>query len=932
MRDNYYSDGIKPVELIYSFDDDTCLSKQTTAITTNVEIEGSTDTVTLSDVYIYNNILSSCKDIKINNYSCLFVTNQQHLDDNIDIPTHYNPYTTIDYTNGYASYNNVFGDVTNVYNGCSNNLLLNVQYTTIDGDKFPCNLISFNNQKSYTNRNIYTNYWKDVVNYYDIQAILTGTRQEHGNTDLYTVDEFYMQDIEIKPGDNKIKLPDSLFPFEALDINDTTFISNGAFGSTSPSISDRIYTNRYPEHKNNTIMLCTWLSCNTNAARVSLYRYYNPSVYHYTQVLNAEGNIADAFNSDAALRLYGYFDKQSDLVLSSNMELTYHRTSYDDINNYISTLDSTYISAIALKNKLNYNICVTDYYKLSGDIYGYANLNNTLNNNFAISFDIDVYDWINANFYELFSSHSNNCGIRLYKKNPITPILLAWKSTKNNTTISLFNTQFNKIDEFYVDGDAIDVKRDENLSHIIVLWNHKVCIYNLFGALLYEYVSLDDNYFTAIDVVTDNLYIVDNSYVYCYNINTFEKISQTPIQSQNVKNLVIGGDSIMYGTEKCDSCVYVENANGMLYLYDGIIYLCYNNSNICKADHTIDSKYLHIHTPKYVDEETRVEKYDSEIPILDFTINSNILYAATLNTLFIGNVDRTNIVQYELPQMVNGNIKDSVNIVTTTEIQDSNYVNNVFVLIGDKYLQNVDIFKFENTKFEYIKTITQFSNYNLFNLTGSKNILPVSNTLYFDIAFKKENNKTVTYSLPLKIDVSSGKHTILINVNTKDKQCELYIDDINACTHKLQSDDLIYTYNILQNQIVLGNTLLYNGGDLASYIQSNQYMLKDISIGNLYIYNRYLTDENIRINALKSVSIPSIILTVPCGQRCKITHIESFYKQTVPGYKSTNFDIIIKNLQLSEQNQLLLSNSIKKYIENYLPTTTHLDNITFKNY
>ena len=155
---------------------------------------------------------------------------------------------------------------------------------------------------------------------------------------------------------------------------------------------------------------------------------------------------------------------------------------------------------------------------------------------------------------------------------------------------------------------------------------------------------------------------------------------------------------------------------------------------------------------------------------------------------------------------------------------------------------------------------------------------------------------------------------------------------MEVCSHILQQDNLINSYNILQNQIIFGNTLLYNGGDLASYIQSSQYMLKDIEIGNIYVYNKCLSNEEIRINALKFASLPNIILNIPCGQRCKITHIESFYKQSTPGYKSTNFDIIIKNLQLSDKNQMILSNAIKNYISKYLPATTQLEQVTFKNY
>ena len=932
LRDNNYCDGIKPVKVTYGYDNDVQIYDHT--IVTTGTVDSTSEPV--SDIYIYTPLLSNCKDLKINNYSCLFLTNQQQLSSNTSIEIHEN--NKFDYTNGAVIYDDVFGNTLSAINGFNNNQLLNVQYTTVGNDTFPCNIVSFNNQKSYTNKTTYSNYWKDINNYYNTQSLLTGTRQEHGNTDIYTVDEFYMQDIEIQPGDNKIILPDTLFPFETIDINDTTFIKNGAFGSNSPSVSDRIYTNRYTTYGDNIILLCTWLSCNTDGDGVWLDRYYNPSVYHYSsdlkQLTTEEGNIVNAFDSFSALRLYGYFDKISDLTLKPNMELIYHRVSRDDINSYISTLNSTNISALSIKNKSNYNICVTDTCKLSGNIYAYSNTNTAINNNFAISLDVDIYNWENAEFYELFSSHSNNCGIRLYKRNPITPILLTYSDEK----IKLYNTQFNLIDEFDVEGGIKDIKRDDNLSHIIVLYSHKVCIYTLFGALITEFnINVQENEynkFNAIDVVDSTLYIADNNSVSAFNINTFEYLSSIPLTTSSNSIISIGGEneSIIYSNKKYNSYVYVDKMNGVLYIDDeGIIRLRYNNDNICLMNPETDSKYMHLHTPIHVDEETKIESYTT-YPILDFTINGDIVYAVTLNTLFVGDVNRTNLKHYTLPFMKNNNIKNNVNVISTTEMENSKYITKAFILISDKYQNDIDIYEFKNEKFTFIKTINNLQYYNLYNLTGNKNNPKISNDLYFDISFKVDNNKIITYSDKVNYKISSGKHTILINVNTKDKKCDLYVDDNLAHTHILTHSNLIYAYNILQNQIVFGNTLLYNGGDLASYIQSDQYLLKDISVGNLYVFNKYLSNENIRINALKSTSLPNIILNIPCGQRCKINHIESFYKQSIPGYKSTNFDIIIKNLQLSEKNQIILSNAIKNYITKYLPTTTHLENITFKNY
>ena len=916
MDNKSFNEYFQPIKLVYEHDNDVHMN------------------VTSSNNFLYNDILDNCKDVKINNYSCMFVTEEQPLSSNINIEASNNK--NINITNGTTIYENVSGGVAYTNNTFKNNILVNVQYTTISGDDvFPCNILPLKNQKTYTNRDTFSNYWKsDVIN--SIETIQTGTWQEHGNNNIYTINEFYMQDIEILPGDNYITTPDSLFPFETLDINDTTFIKTGAFGASSPIISDRIYSNRYSTF-NNAILLCTWLSSNTDGEGIWLDRYYNPSVYQYnsSQILNADAVIAEAFNEDSTLRLYGYFDKQSNLRITPNMNLIYHHITQDDVNSYNNALNVTYISAIEIKNSSDYTICTTNSINLSGDIYGYASLNNLIHNIFSISFDVDIYNWNESVMYELFSCQSNNCGIRIYKKNPLTPILFAWKNINEyQTSVYLYNTNFEKIDEILLNVNALDIKRDENLQHLIVRCSDAVYIFTLFGALLYQF-SVDNC--ISIDCNETTVYIADDYSVSAFDIYSFasKPVIDQEINFTTVPNTVVYGDnSIIYGTQIYKVYTYVNDI-GLLYLDNtGIIRLRYNNDTICEINENTDSEYLRIHAPTYIDKETGKTEYEngkSIYPILDFTINNNKLYAVTESKLFISNVDRSDLHYYNLPILSTGETVKNVYVTVTSEIKNHHFINNVYILLSDERQDIVDLYLFNDDNFSFIKTFTDLQDLNLYNLTGSKNISPCTLDTYFEISFKTDHNKVIKHAK--KIDpISSGKHTLLITIDTQHNNYCLYVDAKQVCKLDIPGDNYMLSYDLLQNHIVIGNTLLYNGGNLASYTQNNQLLLNNITIGDVYLYNKILTNENMYINALKSKNIPSITLNLPCGQRCAVNQIQSFYTQTVPGFKSSHFDIIIKNLQLSETNQTILTNAIKQYIEKYIPATTKLENILYNNY
>lgn len=877
--------------------------------------------------------------------------------------------SNIDYTNATSRYDNVSGGILSAFENHSNNYILNTQYSTCTGDILSCNLLTLDNQYSYTNNTLpMTNWISD--NLHTVKTLQTGTWQEHGNSHIYNVKEFYTYDIKIAPGNTTFTTPETLYPYSAIDINDTTFVKCGAVGGTNPIISDRIYSNRYPNNEDNKILLCTWLSSN-NIDAIWVDRYYNPTLINQADALksNADKIIFDTLESNLKLLTCGYFDKQSDLTIKPNQELTYYHVTQQDFKSYIEQQHPQQFNTLKCYNSDGLLLYSSDEISLTGNAYVVQSVNTSINNNFALSFNMNMFDWIDTHYYELFTSQSNNCGIRIYKDVPITPVLMTWKIDNNSTVIRMLNTDFKTIDEFNIEGVAKNIFRPTNLEYIVIQFEDKVSVYNIFGTRLHTFEGeVESCYYKA-----PYLYILRNEEIisddtlesarkltlHKYSIYTFEE-QDTIIYNESINdinNAIYENGDLWINTNdyKPQNSTYVENY-GMFSLFlsgmddetvidtdindtnpnpdnipvggdgrNGVLMLNVGSDNINVISKS-DTKYFAIHSNEYVDniQRTHFIHYD----INDFAIYQNTLYFVTSEYLFVSDLDRTNVSKYKLPTHTSG-VNNKTNLVVTCELVDNKFKQQVFVLLSNDSQDTVEVYKFEDDIFSNITT-TNLVNFNLYQMTGKTYIPEFDNTLMFDIQYKIDNNRIIKYSTPVK-NIPTGKHTILINVDNIAHNVELYVDDVLNTNITLNNNYIVH-YNILQNNIMFGNTLLYNGANLATYTHKTNYLLTDVDIGDITIFNTPVTNTTVKVNTLLNDATPTLTFNLPCGQRCSVSKINNIYKHSIPGYKSTNFDIIVKNLKLSDRNQSILSNLIKQYIQKYIPVITNLDNISYKNY
>lgn len=836
----------------------------------------------------------------------------------------------IDYNSANMRYDTISGGVLQSYKDQQNNMLVDIQYYNYDNLSYNCNVLHQNNHKTYSNRTTFSNYW-DTQNLTTVNSIQTGTRQEFGNTNVYNIQDYYMHEYIITPGKNIIKTPDTLYPFESIDINDTKFVECGAIGGISPAVADKIYIDRYPTTDNNKILLCAWLSSNETDS-IWVDRYYNPTMFDINRAYNTKAHdiIFDLYEQDNHLYQFGFFDKQSDIAFTPSQTFTYYRTTQEDLHGYINQLDSHYLSTIICKDITNFNTYTTNNIVCDGSVYGSVELNTNITNYFTVSMDVDMYDWYDNAFYDLFTTNSNNCGVRLFKNNDLTPVLISYAEK----TVYILNTKFECIDKFDVEYDIRRIHRYNPLQYLIIEFDEYINIYTLFGGLIKSF-KVGDN--SSSCVGNDYLYIANDNdnVVSSINLNTFEA-SSTKF-AHTAHTLAYGNNKLFYSDKHISNYEYIDNI-GVLYINkdndpsnkdndssnkdnDSFKLAYYNSDNTYMGDD--NTSYVSIRRNIYIDEETNIEHYDTQ-RIIDFKVYGKTLYFITNSHLYVGGVMKQDIQKYQLPI-----ISDDVSIVITSEIENAQFTQHVYVIAEYKRVYN--IYEFKNNEFKFIKTLSSDLNGIHHEMLSPSYIKPPTHDITLEITFKLEDNKNLRFSKIVNA-IHPGKHTLALTVDTISQYCKLYVDDELKCGIDLNKDNLLFQYDITQQHLVLGNTLLYNGGDLASYTNNTQWFVKNVEIGNIYLYNTTLSQHDIFINSIKNIPIAPISLTLPCGQREKITKINSLSKQTTPGYKSKHFDIMIKNLRLSKSNQTKLNAAIKSYIESQLPAATNLDEIVYKDY
>lgn len=314
---------------------------------------------------------------------------------------------------------------------------------------------------------------KPDVNYRNYTSINTTKQQELGPENIMLNYIFNDQDFTIKDGEVfTFSIPtveesgtfSPLYPYKYININDTKFVRNGAFGSDCPAFSDKIkslqsiYNTAVDEEgeratANTEQYLCTWLyKKDIDSEPVWLDRYYYPDkirkesallgVQHFKESFE---NVLDKnYKSDTiknTIKNNTYFDKVSDMIIQPGNSYTYYRVSSKNINEMLGSISDRTIDTCLSDSSLATNLF--DRKQLSGKSYYKIDYNDFKKTN-KLNVNFDAYLTPNKKMgIQLFGCDHNN-GFNIQNRKDLAP--LHYYATSEE--IFLLNDNFKKVRSF----------------------------------------------------------------------------------------------------------------------------------------------------------------------------------------------------------------------------------------------------------------------------------------------------------------------------------------------------------------------------------------------------------------------------------------------------------------------------------------------------
>ena len=341
--------------------------------------------------------------------------------------------------------------------GIESNFLCNYAYevTSLSGNEQKIvNVLNLFNLKNEVSHGNYINGelpFKDKSTERRYTSILNENTQSQGSENLMFGYNFYTKEYLFTPDKyTAFTLPDSLFPFNRININDTSLADRGSYAALSPYFSDKVFKkvdrNKNANNKtrvegalftvsdlpinlqdsnnvlqlqdvvfdtvNNGTVLCSWLSGGEKAKGTWYDRYYLPQSTNYTTALTGTGvpifdNIRQAlsfFDNNGIKNTY--YDVKSNLSFEPKSTLYYQRIGDNYINETINNFDeylvkNTFNNIFSGQEIQNSNIL-----NFESNSYDYIDVDTQINNNqFNVSFDLNLDTPTSLDSYQIFGNH-----------------------------------------------------------------------------------------------------------------------------------------------------------------------------------------------------------------------------------------------------------------------------------------------------------------------------------------------------------------------------------------------------------------------------------------------------------------------------------------------------------------------------------------------
>lgn len=521
-----------------------------------------------------------------------------------------------------------------------NNNILHFEYNNISNiNEVEVNDIKLKNQ--FTNKNISKRGNANIETSDNLPApffreytnLITGNNEEIGYDDIGCGYVFYNQDYKVEPGNTIFRSPSSIFPYTQLNINDTSFVKDGALPGLSPTLSDKIFKNKETDDSLEGNYLTTWLSGGSFGYGQWLDRYYFPNIISRQSALSGLSAFAPTFTNPPSETAYSessliqpqpYYDVISNFTVLPNEEYTYVRPTNSEISSYVGSYNGiVQYDFNSYKNTTGSTITVSAYeLDFSGDkVVSIPVSEVNKSGTFSVFFEVEG-NWKEKTSY-IFGSLVNT-GFAIYNDERVTPFIytkrgnnvyalnidgtLIYSLSFTNTVLDIITE--NQLEDYFVTtlsnvvyrvGSDGSIKKEYSLSTTnapltggfptyLNYWKSDNVLYFL-TADTGEYTSVNiDNGATTQSTVTpfissDGLF----RSIYSYNGIVYgfpgEKIQ---IKETTLYNLVTGSKIESYNLDISGSKNIFTQSNTTIQDFtvddDGVLYVIHNYNKLTKVN------------------------------------------------------------------------------------------------------------------------------------------------------------------------------------------------------------------------------------------------------------------------------------------------------------------------------------------------------------
>ena len=791
--------------------------------------------------------------------------------------------------------------------------------------------------------------------------ILNNETQETSEEDLKLGYNFYTAEYSFLPDKyTKFKLPPSILPFKALNINDSDIQKSGSFASQSPYFSDRVYKTldknaNYNEQ--NGSLLCTWLY-NDNVDGIWYDRYYLPQ--NISELSASRGNLNQVFNYTSEVDTIidardkenlDYYDIESSLTFEPSGTYYYARIGEKYIKKILDTQSDvrlksglTPINLYTQKTAATTSTMVFD--TSSYDTFKFDTGATSKVNSLNLSFEINTPKLESFKGYQVIGNNYNS-GISVIKNFYPTPFI----TLQQDNTIFFYDTDFNLIRETsFPDISAIkDICYVAENTDLILRCGSstggKLLRVNIAGDIIKE-----NNDVIAQDLANSD--ITSRIFYGAGNLATFQS-SKNGVNAWNVDlltlvaeigSLGVGEDSVVRQLDNTItntmSGLRGVNLNDTIGAaisgHNTVIFKDFNDSITFAALNT-DTKIWDINAfdeKLYIQTDNKLKVFDTNRELLstfslttsavsgykidfiseDYKVKPIVLSRGSDYKLIVDKIDThvNNSSGYEITTY-------NLDISSVDLGYDFNNTPGVFVSPTNLYSANQTYKKYENK----LCLVTRFDN--SFSVLPTERIWNDTNTDWDSVS---AGNWSVNYS-----NAGGGltDNSEIIEISNLDKNSNCISIDADLITGQIKvyvngkkTNDYSIDTGIKPLKNYLGNNFLvgapnYGFDTVTRYVKNQELLAKNGSIGHLSVYTRELNDDLIMYEALKCSRVDPVVFDILTGTRINTETIDNLFSYKIPGSLSNRIKIYIKNGNLKNADASKIVEILAGKIGEFLP-------------